>query len=111
MLSLGTSTLAAQRAQKGAPTPAAPNTLTASERADGWRLLFDGKTLAGWRGLGYDSVPTAHWKVVDGAIMKIASGNVPKMPDGQPANGGDLMTTDTFRDFDLIFDWKATPAM
>ena len=94
-----------------ASTTGAQNSLTAAERAQGWRLLFDGKTFAGWRGLGYDSVPTAHWKIVDGAIMKIASGNVPKMPDGQPANGGDLMTVDTFRDFELSFDWKATPAM
>lgn len=88
---------------------AAQNTLSAAERAAGWRLLFDGKTLNGWRGLGYDSVPTAHWRVVNGAIEKIASGNVPKMPDGQPAHGGDLMTTDTFRDFELRFDWKVTP--
>src|SRR5206468_2974261 len=42
---------------------AAQNRLTRAERSEGWRLLFDGKTLAGWRGLGYDSVPTAHWKV------------------------------------------------
>lgn len=89
----------------------AQNSLTAAEQAQGWRLLFDGKTFAGWRGLGYDSVPTTHWKIVDGAIMKIASGKVPKMPDGQPANGGDLMTVDTFRDFELSFDWRATPAM
>src|SRR5881397_3818338 len=88
--------------------PAASNALTASERAAGWRLLFDGKTLKGWRGLGYDSVPTAHWKVVNGAIEKIASGNVPKMPDGQPANGGDLMTVDTFGDFELAFQWRVT---
>ncbi len=88
----------------------APNTLSAAERAAGWRLLFDGKTLTGWRGLGYDSVPTAHWRVVNGAIEKIASGNVPKMPDGQPANGGDLMTADTYRDFELAFDWKVVAA-
>jgi hypothetical protein len=85
---------------------ATPNELSASERAAGWRLLFDGTTLAGWRGLGYDSVPTVHWNVVDGAIHKVASGKVPKMPDGQPANGGDLMTVDTFRDFELVFEWK-----
>jgi hypothetical protein len=71
-----------------------------------WRDLFDGRTLTGWRGLGYDSVPSAHWRVQDGAIMKVASGNVPKMPDGQPASGGDLMTTDTFTDFELEFEWK-----
>jgi len=87
----------------------APNTLTAAEQAAGWRLLFDGKTLNGWRGLGYDSVPTAHWRVVDGAIEKIPSGKVAKIADGQPANGGDLMTTDTFRDFELSFQWKVAP--
>src|SRR5690242_11788191 len=37
--------------------PAALNQLTDAERAAGWRLLFDGKTLKGWRGLGYDTVP------------------------------------------------------
>lgn len=88
---------------------ATPNTLSPAERAAGWRLLFDGKSLAGWRGLGYDSVPTAHWNVVGGAIHKIASGNVPKMPDGQPVNGGDLMTTDAFGDFELAFQWKVVP--
>lgn len=87
----------------------AQNTLTAAERAEGWRLLFDGKTLAGWRGLGYDSVPSAHWKVVDGAIMKIPRGKVALMPDGQPASGGDLMTIETFGDFEFAFEWKATP--
>jgi len=89
--------------------PVAPNTLTAAERAAGWRLLFDGRTLRGWRGLGYDSVPTAHWVVVEGAIKKIASGNVPKLPDGQPQSGGDLMTAQTFGDFELTWEWKVTP--
>ncbi|HMJ59880.1 MAG TPA: DUF1080 domain-containing protein [Gemmatimonadales bacterium] len=86
-----------------------PNTLTPTERAAGWHLLFDGRTLAGWRGLGYDTVPTAHWVVVDGAIKKIASGNVPRVSDGRPLNGGDLMTVDSFADFELTWDWKVTP--
>jgi hypothetical protein len=85
------------------------NALTAAERAAGWRLLFDGKTLNGWRGLGYDSVPTAHWHVTDGTIEKVPKFNVAKIADGQPANGGDLMTVDTFQDFELSFQWKATP--
>jgi hypothetical protein len=89
-------------------SPAAPNQLTNAERAAGWRLLFDGKTLTGWRGLGYDTVPSAHWVVVDGTIKKIASGNVPKLPDGQPAQGGDLMTVDVFGDFELSWEWRVT---
>jgi hypothetical protein len=78
-------------------------------RPAGWRPLFDGRTLTGWRGLGYDSVPTAHWKVGDRAIHKVPAGTVPRMRDGQPAAGGDLMTIATFRDFELEFEWKVTP--
>lgn len=88
---------------------APPNQLTPAERAAGWRLLFDGRTLHGWRGLGRDSVPTVHWTVVDGAIKKIASGNVARRPDGQPVAGGDLMTDSSFGDFELRFDWRVTP--
>ncbi len=89
--------------------PPAPNRLTPAERSAGWRLLFDGATLKGWRGLGYDSVPTAHWRVSDQAIHKIPAGAVPRMKDGQPLAGGDLMTTGTYRDFELAFDWKVPP--
>ena len=95
--------------QGTASAPAPANALTAAERAAGWRLLFDGRTLRGWRGLGYDSVPTAHWVVVDGTIKKVASGKVPTLPDGQPLHGGDLMTVDTFGDFELTWEWKVTP--
>src|SRR6266576_4410621 len=102
--------LASGRAQtQAAGTVDRPNTLTDAERTAGWRLLFDGHTFKGWRGLGLVSVPTAHWQVVDGTIMKIASGNVPKLADGQPAQGGDLMTVDTFGDFELSWEWKVTP--
>ena len=89
--------------------PGAANQLSAAERAGGWRLLFNGTSFAGWRGLGRDTVPTAHWKIVDGSIMKVASGNVAKLPDGQPLHGGDLMTTATYRDFELAFQWKVAP--
>ncbi len=88
---------------------ARPNELTDAERMAWWKLLFDGTTLRGWRGLGYDSVPTGHWKVEDGAIKKIPSGDVPKMPDGQPAKGGDLMSVEAFGDFELTWEWKVAP--
>jgi hypothetical protein len=89
---------------------AGANTLSSAEQRDGWRLLFDGKTFAGWRGLGYDTVPTAHWQIVDGTIRKIPDRDVPRQADGQPAIGGDLMTTDTFGDFELRWEWKISRA-
>jgi hypothetical protein len=88
----------------------APNALSPAEKRDGWSLLFDGSTFAGWRGLGYDSVPTAHWKIENGAIRKIADGDVARLADGQPAAGGDLMTRDTYRDFELTWDWRISRA-
>jgi hypothetical protein len=87
---------------------AAPNTLTDEERAGGWRLLFDGQSLTGWRGIGIDSVPSAHWTIEEDAIKKIPSGEVPVQADGQPTSGGDLMTTETFGDFELASDWKVS---
>lgn len=78
----------------------------ASGQASGWRSLFDGKSFDGWRGLGYDSVPSAHWKIENGAIRKIPRGEVARLPDGQPAAGGDLMTKETFGDFELSWEWK-----
>jgi hypothetical protein len=98
------------RASSYNATTFAPNSLTGAERAAGWRLLFDGTTFAGWRGLGYDSVPTAHWKIEQGAIRKVPSGEIPRMPDGQPVSGGDLMTAERFADFELAWEWKISRA-
>ena len=89
---------------------AAPNTLSSAERAAGWRLLFDGHSFAGWRGLGYDSVPTANWVVEKGTIRKIANKDVAKGVDGKRIPGGDLISDATFNDFELSWDWKITPA-
>ncbi|MFL5539633.1 MAG: family 16 glycoside hydrolase, partial [Longimicrobiaceae bacterium] len=50
------------------------------EAADGWRPLFDGRTLAGWRGYRR-AAPPAGWQVVDGALTRVAE-------------GGDLMTNE-----------------
>lgn len=74
-----------------------------------WTVLFDGKTFTGWRGLGRDGVPEGHWTIEDGTIRKVASGDVPTAFDGQPLVGGDLLTIQTYRDFDLTFEWKVAP--
>ena len=92
-----------------ATAAATPNQLTATERAAGWRLLFDGRSLAGWRGLGYPGIPAGHWTVDDGAIKKVATSKVAPGPDGRRPLGGDLMTLATFGDFELAWEWKISP--
>lgn len=91
------------------PEAVTPNTLTDAERAEGWALLFDGGSFAGWRGLGRDTIPEGHWRIEDGAIRKVASGDVPTAPDGQPLEGGDIMTVDTYEHYELKLEWKVAP--
>jgi len=86
------------------------NQLTKSEIEQGWELLFDGKTFNGWRGLGRDTVETNHWKIENGEIHKIDSRLVPLLPNGEKIVGGDLMTIDTFDNFELSFEWKIKEA-
>jgi 3-keto-disaccharide hydrolase len=75
------------------------NQLTDAEKADGWRLLFDGKTFDGWRGFHSDKVPEG-WTIEDGCIKK----NQSEGESGQA--GGDLITTDQFSSFELSLEWK-----
>lgn len=67
--------------------------LTAYERAQGWRLLFDGKSLSDWRGYRESKVP-ANWKVVDGHLA--GSGGTP------------LIAEEDYQDFELTFEWKVS---
>jgi hypothetical protein len=92
------------------PSQETLNTLTEAERAAGWMLLFDGKTFKGWRGLGQEGIPEGHWVIIDSAIKKVPSKEVPRQKDGQPLVGGDIMTTQTFENFELYLEWKISPA-
>lgn len=74
----------------------APNTLTDAEKAAGWKLLFDGKTSAGWVALGKTEFP-AGWAAEDG-LLKRTTG------------GGDIVTTESFSDFELTWDWNIAKA-
>jgi hypothetical protein len=73
-----------------------------------WMLLFDGETLNGWRGLGRNGIPEKHWVVDNGTIYKVASGNIPVAADGQPLQGGDLLTQETYGNFEFKFEWKVS---
>lgn len=78
---------------------AEPNTLTPAERAAGWKLLFDGKTLNGWVDPAKQTPPGDSFRVVDGVIASTAK---PKFRE-------DMLTTEKFKNFELRFDWKISP--
>lgn len=96
--------------EKQAAETTKPNVLTEEEKAEGWVLLFDGISFEGWRDLGSQEIPEGHWTIEDGTIKKVPSENVPLQEDGQPLAGGDLITTQTYENFELYFEWKISPA-
>jgi hypothetical protein len=87
----------------------APNTLSAAEQADGWELLFDGTSFQGWRGLDMREVPQGHWVIEEGTIRKVANDLVPPSPTGDAVPRADLVTEDTFEDFELAWEWRISP--
>jgi len=82
-------TLAAGQAATGA------NTLTAAEQRAGWKLLFDGTTTTGWRGYKMTTMP-ALWTVENGTL-------------GKSRGTQDIVTTQTFTNFELTLEWKIGP--
>ena len=79
------------------------NSLTAGEKADGWKLLWDGKTTAGWRSPKTDAFPTHDWTIDDGVLTVHGSGGPAS------ARGGDIITLQRFSNFELTADFKITP--
>jgi len=78
------------------------NTLTDKEKAEGWQLLWDGKTTEGWRGAKLDSFPTKGWVIRDGMLTVLKS-------DGaESRNGGDIVTTRQYKNFILSVDFMIT---
>jgi hypothetical protein len=80
----------------------AANTLTAQEKSDGWRLLWDGKTTDGWRSAWSEDFPEKSWLITNGEFIVLSSGN------GESQVGGDIITRETFSSFELKADFKIT---
>ncbi|MDR2497734.1 MAG: DUF1080 domain-containing protein [Tannerellaceae bacterium] len=80
-----------------------PNTISASEKADGWKLLFNGETVEGWRGAHKESFPEYGWKVENGQIIVLNSSG------GESTNGGDIVyAPEEFSAFELALEFKIT---
>lgn len=85
-----------------APEPP-PNTLTEEEKADGWQLLWDGKTTEGWQSAIEPGFPKEGWEIRDGELM-VTNNN-----GGESQHGGDIITTKRYSSFELKVDFKLTP--
>jgi hypothetical protein len=71
------------------------NTLTQKEKAEGWKLLFNGTSFDGWRGYRMPGIPQTGWKIEDGLLKTVAK-----------AMGRELITEQKFNDFELSWEWK-----
>ena len=76
---------------------AAPNTLTASEKKAGWKLLFDGNSLDGWRNFKSTGVKPG-WQVRAGTLFCV-----------DPHNADDIVTVDKYGAFELQLDYNISP--
>lgn len=77
-------------------------TLTNHEVRTGWRNLWDGVSTKGWRGAKLDHFPEKGWEMNDGVLKVLSSGGA------ESRNGGDIVTVDTYSNFELSVDFKMT---
>jgi hypothetical protein len=78
------------------------NTLTKKEIKDGWKLLWDGKTNTGWRGYKTAIFPETGWEMKDGVLTVLP-------PTGDIKSGGDIITVNKYKNFELSVDFMYTP--
>ena len=74
------------------------NQLTEQQKTDGWKLLFDGTSMKGWR--TFKNTENDSWEVLDGMLHCKA------FSDTAENKRADLITTDQYQSFELAFDWK-----
>ncbi|MCX7820000.1 MAG: DUF1080 domain-containing protein [Kiritimatiellae bacterium] len=74
-----------------------PNQLTPEEQAQGWRLLFDGRSLDAWKSLHKPEIPPG-WVVTNGTLTILKS-----------SKAGDLITKERFSNFEFCFEFRLTP--
>jgi hypothetical protein len=80
--------------QLAAKVESKPNMLTDSEKAAGWKLLFNGTDLTGWHNFKREGVRPG-WQVKDGALVC-----------ADPHDAGDIVTTEKFGAFELQLDYN-----
>ena len=85
------------------------NQLTDQEKRDGWVLLFDGKSMDGWRACNETAMPD-NWVIENGVVRVITS--VEKRAKYKLAEGARTSAVDIlygakmFKNFEFSIDWK-----
>jgi len=74
-----------------------PNDLSEVERKQGWSLLWDGQSSAGWKSAKGGAFPTQGWRLKNGEMVVTGGG------------GGDIVTEQTFDAFELQLEFQLTP--
>lgn len=70
---------------------------------EGEYVLFDGTSLDGWRGYNKTYIPNK-WSIEDGALK------FSRKPNIDNPEGGDIIFSHEFKDFELSFEWKISEA-
>ena len=77
------------------------NNVSDTEKKQGYKLLFDGKTTNGWKSANAEQFPAKGWEVKSGILSILGKNEVPERP-------GDIVTVEKFKAFDLQFDFQLT---
>lgn len=91
---------------KPSPTDACPvvnlllNNISEQEKAQGYKMLFNGQNFDGWRKVHGTDQPNSRWKVENG-ILSVGSS------DGSET-GNDIVSTEQYGAFELVFEFKLT---
>ncbi|USX11587.1 DUF1080 domain-containing protein [Oxalobacteraceae bacterium OTU3CAMAD1] len=103
MMAGATAVAAPGPAQRNCADGAAQTSLTPAEKAEGWRMLWDGRTSEGWRAVKSDEFPQKGWQMCGGVLSVQGS-------DGEESQGGgDIITKQRYADFELSAEFKTTP--
>lgn len=73
--------------------------LTKKEKKKGWYLLFDGASSNGWKKADGKPFPVKGW-IIDNGVIQVDTGK---------GRGGDIVTEESFSNFELTLEFKLAP--
>ena len=87
---------AENKTESSSDSTATPTTVSETQETDGWKLLFDGQSMNGWR--TFKGKENNSWEVIDGTLHC--------KPFDVADKRADLMTEGQYENFELAFEWK-----